>query len=448
MMHRLLFGSVVVLTVPISLLLLWPGYIYWDSYQQLTEAITGNYTDWHPPIMSLLWGNLIRIFGSEGSFLCLNITLCITSVFIISKWFSGFYKTIAFILLFFNPLFFGHVGIIWKDVALANCIIFSSALILNSIIGKRHLFRMEKFTIITLLLGASFLRTNAPFITSPLIAYVLINQNRLWKIIFISFALIPFFILITPALNNRLIGAEKSNAINSLFIFDIGGASALAKQNLFPGQWTAQEQELIINKCYNAEMWNEYIYGKCPFVHSKIINDNLSATWVDTIYDHPNAYIKHRLMHFNAFMRYVGPSTSYFYYFPGIPGIQADIYPPIPGNPIMKFYEKVMAQMNRQPWNLPFVWLFISIGLLIASYRNKTRQERAVFFISLGSVLYATGYIIIGVASDFRYILPTAYASIACLAALISGHIPIGSERTRQTGTVVACLLIAFGFIF
>lgn len=441
------FYAIVAFTIVISLMLLWPGYIYWDSHQQLTEAITGKFTDWHPPIMSLIWGKLIWIFGSEGIFLCLNLALCVTSVYIISNWFTGRYKTIAFILLFFNPLFFGHVGIIWKDVALANCVILSCALILNGIIHERDLLRSEKLIILSLLFIASFLRANAPFITSPLIAYVIISQNRPWSSLLIALALIPTLTLVTPILNNRLIGAEKSNAINSLFIFDLGGTSAQARQNLFPGEWSAQEQELIINGCYNPEMWNEYIYGKCPFVYSKVTNKNLSKAWFQIVVEHPFAYFKHRLVHFNAFMRYVGPSTSYFYYFPGIPGIQADIYPPLSGNPIMKFYERVMAKMDRQPWNLPFVWLFISFGLLAASCRNKTHQERAVFFISLGSILYAVGYILIGVASDFRYILPTAYASIACLSALLSKKVLIGNKMTRRAGTIFAATLIVVGFI-
>lgn len=441
------FYAIVAFTIVISLMLLWPGYIYWDSHQQLTEAITGKFTDWHPPIMSLIWGKLIWIFGSEGIFLCLNLALCVASVYIISNWFTGVYKTIAFILLFFNPLFFGHVGIIWKDVALANCVILSCALILNSIIHERELLRSEKFIILLLLFIASFLRANAPFITSPLIAYVIIRQNRPWKTLFIALALIPTLIVGTPILNNRLIGAEKSNAINSLFIFDIGGASAQSKQNLFPGEWSTQEQELIINGCYNAEMWNEYIYGKCPFVYSKVTNKSLSKAWLQIVTEHPLAYFKHRLAHFNAFMRYVGPSTGYFYYFPGIPGIQADISPPLTGNPIMKFYERVMAKMNRQPWNLPFIWLFATIGLLIASCRNRTRQERAVFFISFGSVLYALGYIIIGVASDFRYILPTAYANIVCLVALLSGRFIIGSTLTQRLGLFFAVTSILFGYI-
>lgn len=439
---------VIALTITVSLILLWPGYIYWDSYQQLNEAITGKFTDWHPPIMSLIWGKLIWIFGSEGIFLCLNLALCITSVYIISKWFSGFYRTTIFILLFFNPLFFGHVGIIWKDVALANCVILSCALILNSIINERDLQHIEKLIILLFLIIASFLRANAPFITAPLIAYVIISQNRSYRTLLIALALIPMFILVTPILNNRLIGAEKSYAINSLFIFDIGGASAQSKKNLFPGEWSIEEENLIINGCYNAEMWNEYIYGKCPFVYQKIINKNLSKAWLQIISEHPAAYFKHRLVHFNAFMRYIGPSTSYFYYFPGIPGIQADIYPPISGNPIMKFYERAMAKMDRQPWNLPFIWLLISLGLFIASCPNKTRHERAVFFISLGSLLYATGYILIGVASDFRYILPSAYASISCLLALLSRKVVIGNSTTRKAGVLVSFTMIAVGFIF
>ena len=32
----------------------WPGIMTWDSINQLTQARTGDYGNWHPPLMAAL----------------------------------------------------------------------------------------------------------------------------------------------------------------------------------------------------------------------------------------------------------------------------------------------------------------------------------------------------------------------------------------------------------
>jgi hypothetical protein len=50
-----------------------PGFMAWDSVEQLAQARAGQLTDWHPPLMSAIWGVLDRIVpGAAAMFVLQN----------------------------------------------------------------------------------------------------------------------------------------------------------------------------------------------------------------------------------------------------------------------------------------------------------------------------------------------------------------------------------------
>src|SRR5690242_1074340 len=51
----------------LTLALFHPGFMSYDSVEQLLDARTGQYGDWHPPFMALLWRQIDRVIpGAFG----------------------------------------------------------------------------------------------------------------------------------------------------------------------------------------------------------------------------------------------------------------------------------------------------------------------------------------------------------------------------------------------
>ncbi len=48
----------------VSAWLFYPGMMSPDSVEQLAQAVTADFTDWHPPIMAGVWWGLMRPFGA------------------------------------------------------------------------------------------------------------------------------------------------------------------------------------------------------------------------------------------------------------------------------------------------------------------------------------------------------------------------------------------------
>ena len=55
---------IVIIIFGLGLLALYPGLITSDGVDQLSQAITGEYIDAHPPLHSLIVGGLYKLFGS------------------------------------------------------------------------------------------------------------------------------------------------------------------------------------------------------------------------------------------------------------------------------------------------------------------------------------------------------------------------------------------------
>ncbi len=59
-----------------SLLLFWPGFALYDTVAQYAEVVSGEYNDWHPPVMARLWAVLrATVGGGAGPMFAGQMTL-------------------------------------------------------------------------------------------------------------------------------------------------------------------------------------------------------------------------------------------------------------------------------------------------------------------------------------------------------------------------------------
>ena len=64
-----------------------------------------------------------------------------------------------------------------------------------------------------------------------------------------------------------VLGAQRQHPLHSIMVFDLGGISHFAKDNVFPGSWSKDETALITDGCYKPLAWDIYwTQQPCAFV--------------------------------------------------------------------------------------------------------------------------------------------------------------------------------------
>jgi len=395
----------------------YPGFVYYDSFDQYSQAVAGRYSDWHPPIMAVFWRVQMQLLGTADAFYLIHIIAFWLAVYIVVRNCGvGQWRVLLAVLFGFSPFVLPYLGVVWKDVSLAVSALLACALIIDARINgvKDGMFR--GVAIALLLTYASLVRTNGPFLTAPIILLALGGPrgiNIWWALK--SAALCAGLVLLSPIVNNVIIGAEKTGPIIQLQIFDIGGISHFSKKNLFPGAWTLAEDKNITELCYDANGWAVYAAGSCDFVLQKVDRPAISASWMGAIASHPIAYIIHRLSHFNSLLRFIGYHDAYFYYVDNVPGYQ-NVSHPAPA-PVYRAFVGFMAAHPGQIWHKPYFWLLGALSLFLATIGSECRIRQAVNVMAFSSLFYLAGYLLFGVGPDFRFALPAAV--LVTLAAIV-----------------------------
>jgi len=140
----------------------WPGFMTWDSVNQLSQARSGNYGNWHPPIMAWLWSVLDARLAGPGLMLILQTGLFMIGLYAVIRRYAPRMQAsaIAAVVLLFPPVF-GPLLAIWKDSLMA-------ALLLCGVAGLTSAARAPRLLAWLALVVVAALRHNAPILVVPL----------------------------------------------------------------------------------------------------------------------------------------------------------------------------------------------------------------------------------------------------------------------------------------
>lgn len=174
---ELLLGLVAVVGLAVTVFIFAPGYMSYDTTYQLEQALgTVPLSDWHPPVMSLMWRGLIELTGSVSSMAILQEAVFWASLWRISVtvwrttghkgWAVGVYALAAL------PFILNFVGVVWKDVQLAFALLAAVALALDLRAARNRSVLLRGvllFGSLLLLAYATLVRKNAIFAVFPIV---------------------------------------------------------------------------------------------------------------------------------------------------------------------------------------------------------------------------------------------------------------------------------------
>ena len=230
----------------------YPGYMSPDSISHLEQATgVSHLTDWHPPVMTRLWGFLIRVTGHISSMLIFQLMLLVAAMFTLSILVYRHTRNRAWALsvyiIVLLPNIMNIAGVIWKDVQMAFSLTLAVLLIWFIISSKKSLGRVAVYGIVglalLLILYAGTLRHNALFAVLPILFVLpslLIKRPPVWSGLASVIIGLVVTIGVTIVINQP---SEKTHPITAVQLDDIVHVANFDREH--HGRWSMYKKILI-----------------------------------------------------------------------------------------------------------------------------------------------------------------------------------------------------------
>lgn len=437
--------TIVAATAALANILLWfPGIMTRDSFRQFTEARSGLYTDWHPPIMAWLWSWTLPLFPSSGAaFLIFNCVVYWGAVALLTTDLARIghrRAALAIALIAAAPPFVVMNAFVWKDTMMAVCLLGAFAGILHLKLGGGRGFAWSAGVALLLLL-AVLARSNAIIAAAPLIVYWTAAKSRLWKQLALGLAVIVAGVVFHGFVNAKLLGAHQSRAYNSLKVYDVAGVAHFSRDtSVYP----VAPPLALVDRCYDPQQWDWIGRGECAALLSRQVNG--ARPWAESVARHPVAYLQHRFAQFNEEMFGWVPFRAFRYR-----DTQGDPLSSIVARPALE-QEGITAHgmMASFPLLSPVLFLIAGLGAPLLAWRRLDLRDHLVqagIFLCASATLYAGAFFLIGVANMWRYQFHSILAASVGATLILSAHARRGLAFGALEKAIAGVLAAALGVV-
>lgn len=302
------------------LFLMWPGILSSDSKTQYQMAISGVYSDHHPPLMAFIWRYLDKIYQGPGMMFLLHLTLLYGAIFYLINSIKSYRCKYVLLLLSVIPQIFLYSNMIWKDVGFTFCFLFVASYLTYLTSNQRQPTLIQAIILLIVLLYGTAIKFQAQYCAPILLgwaAYILSGYKiHCKKFIKIYGIFLIIFYLLLNSINWILIpNVQKNYGWQLVKIYDLAAISLATNTDLFPDftknkNFSMQEisnrlsrDPLDRSKYY---MVDNLIFGDAILKtgSNKAERNKLYFTWFKAVITHPLAYLKHRSMNLASMLLY------------------------------------------------------------------------------------------------------------------------------------------------
>lgn len=453
-----------VLTVLVCLLLwvvFFPGLMSTDSMVQYGEALTGQYRDWHPPLMSILLHLVLVLRGGLGT---LMLAQCLAGAFGVRAlvrsalaFFQGdrlpagrvAWLSLAVLLLLLvpvTPVAF-YLMTFWKDVWAMVFLLWMTALLLDLHRLGPSPGRLLAIAVLAAALG--LVRHNA-VVVLPLIGVAVwaAVRRRLGRPAAAAWAVAPLalFLAAEPLIDHAF-AVEKHHPESQVMVLDLVGlcaADRAACPRWLPWTW-AHVLDPGALAAYRPGDVGFIYWDQPPHVDPAMGDDypRLRAEYLAAVRAHPEMFARVKV---EAFETLLGRrKTEYFIH-------QSIVWNPYGlslGRAFAPVRRNLFATASGVGWNrwlrwisaVHLVWILANLawvaGLLEAWL--QTREEKYAFLaaVLLIPLAYYLSYLAATPGHDFRYMEPATLLIQCVTASWVLGELAV-RELARRTSTPTA----------
>lgn len=403
-----------------------PGFMSPDSIDQYTQSITGNYKDWHPPAMAILWSLLNRFYNGPVSMLFFQLFLFWCSIYFLSR-ISDSRRWFAILLVFsFMPFVQNFIGYIIKDVQMVFSLLLAFAIICNALLLRRTAYLYEIIISGLLLIYGGCVRPNAVSALLPLsflwACTFPITKQVLHKVI-IAIAFLFVVLIIQNVIIPVVIKPEKSYSEVKLYLHDITSIYINTGEKFYPDFLNEGD---YFDVDTTAAYYHVATFDKAWWMKKGILTDDirlgdsrvkqLQKLWFKAIRKYPFVYLKARLEGALYFLRLKNRSDEFYFFFPWIhPNKYGFTYERNFLSNILLDWVEVHRKM---PYMKPWFWIIINLILIPFIWLVNDKKIRLCSLsLLISSLLYFLPQVLLfQTDTDFRYFY---WNCIACSIAVI-----------------------------
>lgn len=419
-----------------------PGIYTPDSYDQLEQALTGRFHDWHPPIMSALWAGAIELTGTPASLLWLHLGVLALGILAWSatlvRW--GAPGGAHLLLLGLSlPCVFGFWGVLWKDVGLVVALLTATGFAALASTMERRARLVLVPAACVLLFYAMHVRSNALPALLP-IALVLIKdrvQARPLLTMTLTFLCIVIAYLATSKTIRPILDADHRYPSQYIMLYDLAGIAQRTSLVRIPESFRSDTYSIEhVLDAYRTYSGNHLFFQTDerkapPLIFREDNQDELRAAWIEGIISFPAAYLKHRV---DAFWMLLS-SPAIINAFPIIsddPRLGA----PLPGREwaAARLGEAVVATSIHTPLYTGWFWACVLVAVTVVGLARFRRHDAYKVGAALGAsgLLYLAPYALVSPATDFRYIYWCVVAGVLGAVALTGASLRDALDARRE----------------
>src|SRR5215470_14123123 len=317
-----LIATLAALGFGLTVLLFFPGYLTNDATYVYQYMRDWHFGDWQSPLMSMLWWVIDPIWPGPGSMFLLVAFAYWLGFALVGLALARRSALLGIVvpLIALTPPSVMMLGMIWRDILFAVTWLLAAAIVLV-MADRGHAARATAAVVALVLIGFGVLLRPTSFVAAPLlIGYALWPLRFEFKRMTILFlpALAAGFLLI-HLVYYVILDVKRENPLHSVFVFDLGGITHFSGENQFPVEWSADETELLLSRCYNPNGWEVYwTLEPCRFVMARLERPDdlifgtprLTEAWKQAVTTQPLAYLRHRFTFFWHFL--ADPDTLTF----------------------------------------------------------------------------------------------------------------------------------------
>ncbi|WP_230481421.1 hypothetical protein [Sphingomonas sp. Leaf21] len=434
--HRLRIFVAALILFGLSVIVFAPGYVEYDSLGQYAQALSGQYDDWHPPVMARLWS----VFGRSGAMPMLVLQL--------AAWWLGLgalamgivdrrpRAALAILAVGLVPPWLGWQATVLKDAQMTGATLAAVGLVGWWRLRERSVPRGGWAVVALLLSYAALVRANAIFAIAPLVAMLV--AERWSRRIILTVVLTITTLALAPIVNHRLLAASPSGVARSQALYDLAGIAARVPYDPRLGLSPTEVAGIRAKACVRPFFWDPLGEPtRCGTLLRRFETTPpgmIYARLGPAILRHPVAYAAQRLAHLNSTWRLWVPAR-----WPNANPPEAsepnDLGLGQPGR-VAVTWQHMAGKWVDLPVMWPIVWMVLAAGGLAVT--RGRGLAGALFGSALG---LEASFLVISVASDFRYHL---WPVVACALGLILAKPWLGDRRIVLTtlGALILVLLI------
>ncbi len=275
----------------------YPGIMTPDTLDQLAQANSQSFNDWHPPMMAWLWSWLNRVFPAASGFLFFDLLLLWFGLYWLNRRIDHRYAPLVYVLGFL-PFVINLSGVIWKDVATAYALLWAVIVMLAPPSrGRFALFSVFIFVAIGI-------RYNSLFSCLPLIvgyfwqSFAKRQVSYKWaRVLALSGVFFLAQLTCLNVFNYHFLNTTKGTPQIVILVDDLAYLSTQLGHSLVPGV----DLETVTQSSQVSVSDNIFRYSQ------SLDYEAVKASWKRGVRDHPWMYLQFRG---KVFLRFLGFSLA------------------------------------------------------------------------------------------------------------------------------------------